>query len=168
MKNLLIRLILKIEKTHLQNSKRMNKILKYLLIAIIHFIFQSLGEAFFIVILMYFGLPYSEMLVGEESLWEVVIAVLGFYVFSKCLYYGWLYLLVFVVVSIYRKYESKISLSILNGVLSISLFIILMAYFYEGSLEAASNILNPLIATVLSSMLILIISKLIDSRKRHA
>lgn len=140
----------------------MKKQFKSLLNGIRYFVIQSLGETFFIIVLMYLGLPYSEMLVGGEPLWEIIIGILGYNAFFKLLIFGWIYLLLFVGISAYKKDKSQFFFSLVNGLLSLLLPLAILFLRHLDLKEMA----NILIATVLTSALIIATVKIRENRKR--
>jgi hypothetical protein len=141
----------------------MKKFVKYLIIGMKYFLFQTLLEVCVIVLLLYLGIPFFEMNVGNEHFYEIVIGVLGFYALLKCIYYSWIYLSCFIGISIYRNYETPFAFSIVNAVLSI---IYILIFLING--RPFSWVLNQLIATVVSSILIVVIVKLFKNWNRHA
>lgn len=99
----------------------MKQLFKYIVNGLKYFILQTLLETALIIILMYFGLPYSGISVGSEPLWEIIITVLGYHAMFKSLIYSWIYLLLFIVINFYIKSEKQIIYSFINGGLSLLL-----------------------------------------------
>ncbi len=143
--------------------------LKYLLNGVKYFAIQLLIETFIVVILTYLGLPYSGMAIGSEPLWKVIIGTFGFYTFGKLVIFSWIYLPFFVGISAYKKYQSQLAFSVLNGLLYILLplfFLCFLLVVYNRDLNFI-DMLNPIIATILTSALIIITVKIMESRKKH-
>lgn len=144
--------------------------LKYLLNGVKYFVIQLLIETFIVVIITYLGLPYSGLIVGGSSLWSVIIGTFGFYTFYKAIFFSWLYLPLFAGISAYKKYQSHFGFSILNGALCM-LFPFLVLCFrwmvYDHDLYLIDE-LNPLIAPILTSALIIVVVKVIENRNRQA
>ena len=139
----------------------MKKFYKYLLNGIKYFAMQSIGETIFIIILMYFGLPYSGMLVGGEPLWEVIIGILGYHAFFKLLIYGWVYLPLFVGINFYKGFHSELQFSIVNAVLSL-LLPVLILFLRHLSIHEMENIF---IATFITSGLIILFARNYDNKR---
>lgn len=129
----------------------MKQLFKYIVNGLKYFILQTLLETALIIILMYFGLPYSGILVGSEPLWEIIIAVLGYHAMFKSLTYSWIYLLLFIVINFYTKSEKQIIYSFINAVLSLLLPLSILILRGLTFTEMAS----VFIATLLASTIII-------------
>jgi len=142
----------------------MKPVLKYFLNGLKYFVLQTLLETALIVVLMYMGFSYSEMIVGGEPLWEIIIGILGYHAMFKSMIYSWIYLLLFITVGFIVKPKNQVTFSFINGVLS--LLLPLMILFLRGLtvLEMA----NVFIATLLASAIIIGAVKIMENRKRQA
>lgn len=130
----------------------MDKSLSQLLwIGVKYFIIQLLLEIITIDIVTRLGIAYSGLEnSGGEPLWEIYIGNAGFYTFNKVLFYSLIYVVLFTVIAYYRKLTSSVAFAILNAFLSLIWIAIIL------SNRSFSWLLNPLIATVLASAIILI------------
>jgi hypothetical protein len=81
----------------------MKSVLKYFLNGLKYFMLQTLLETALIVVLMYMGISYSEIIVGGEPLCEIIIGILGYHAMFKSIMYSWIYLLIFVTVAFIVK-----------------------------------------------------------------
>lgn len=103
--------------------------------------------------LLYLGISYFEINVGNEYFYEIVIGVLGYFALYKVVFFSWIYLILFIGISKFKKIETKIDFSILNFALSV---IYMLIFLING--KDIKPILNPFIATILTSFIILIYS----------
>lgn len=117
-----------------------------------YFILQTLIEVSIIIMLLYLGLPYFEMNVGNEGFYQIVIGVLGYYALIKCIYYSWIYLIAFTGISFIGKLKTRFAYSLLNAILSITY---IMLFLINGRLF--SWVLNSLLACIAASLIIIII-----------
>lgn len=128
--------------------------MKYFITAIKLFFLQTILEVVLIIILLYFGIPFFEMNVGNEHFYEIIIGVLGFYALTKCIYYGLIYLIAFIFFSYVFKIENKFRYSILNGILSV-FYIVL--FIING--RNFGWVLNPVISSIIVLLSIIFYSK---------
>jgi len=142
----------------------MKPVLKYFLNGLKYFVLQTLLETALIVVLMYMGLSYSEMIVGGEPLWEIIIGILGYHAMFKSMIYSWIYLLLFITVGFIVKPKNQVTFSFINGVLSLLLPLVILFLRGLTVLEMA----NVFIATLLASAIIIGAVKIMENRKRQA
>jgi hypothetical protein len=127
--------------------------MKYLINALSFFFIQLGLEILIIVSLLYLGLPYFDMKIGSESFNEIIMGIIGYYGFSKTIFFGWIYILLFVIISYLKKTNSIKPLSFLNAILNL-LFIVIM--LLKG--KPIEWIISPTIASVIGSFIICIYS----------
>ncbi len=120
-----------------------------------YFILQTLMEVIIIIVLLYLGIPYFEMKVGNESFYKMVIGVLGYYALIKCIYYGWIYLIAFTGIGFIWRLKTRFAYSLLNAILSITY---IMLFLING--KQFSWVLNPLLACIAASSIIIIIFRI--------
>jgi hypothetical protein len=129
----------------------MKSVLKYFLNGLMYFMLQTLLETALIVVLMYMGISYSEIIVGGEPLCEIIIGILGYHAMFKSIMYSWIYLLIFVTVAFIVKPNKQVIFCYMNGVLSLLLPIVILLLRGLTVLEMA----NVFIATLLASAIII-------------
>ena len=129
----------------------MKSVLKYFLNGLKYFMLQTLLETALIVVLMYMGISYSEIIVDGEPLWEAIIGILGYHAMFKSNMYFWIYLLIFVTVAFIVKPNKQIIFCFINGVLSLLLPLVILFLRGLTILEMA----NVFIATLLASAIII-------------
>lgn len=112
---------------------------------------QTLLETALIVVLMHMGISYSEIIVGGEPLWEIIIGILGYHAMYKSIIYSWIYLLIFVTVGFIVKPNKQVIFCFVNGVLSLLLPLVILFLRGLTVLEMA----NVFIATLLASAIII-------------
>jgi hypothetical protein len=134
------------------------KISFFLLTAVKYFVLQTLGETFLIVILLYMGLQYSDMFVGNEPLWEVAIGILGYHAFFKALLYGWIYIPVFVAIVAFKNYTREFYYSVINYTLSLLLPLAIL-FLRDLTVKEMSSVF---IATLLTSIIIMMLARLLE------
>lgn len=117
-----------------------------------YFILQTILEVNLIILLLYLGMSYFDMKIGSEHFFEIVEGVLGYYAFTKCIYYIWIYIIAFSSIVFIGKLKTNFSYSIVNAILS--LFYI-MLFLINGRLF--KWILNPLMASLISSLFIILV-----------
>lgn len=128
----------------------------YLLKALKYFIIQTLSEVILICILIYLGLPYSGIILGNEHLYEIIIGVLGYHALFKSLIYSWFYFILFVLISFLIKCKKEMEFGIINAFLSLLLpFVILLIRHL-----LFSEMANAFISTIAASVLIILIISL--------
>ena len=112
---------------------------------------QTLLETALIVVLMYMGISYSEIIVDGEPLWEAIIGILGYHAIFKSIMYSWIYLLIFVTVAFIVNPNKQVIFCFINGVLSLLLPLVILFLRGLTILEMA----NVFIATLLASAIII-------------
>jgi hypothetical protein len=129
----------------------MKSVLKYFLNGLKYFMLQTLLETALIVVLMYMGISYSEIIVDGEPLWEAIIGILGYHAIFKSIMYSWIYLLIFVTVAFIVNPNKQVIFCFINGVLSLLLPLVILFLRGLTILEMA----NVFIATLLASAIII-------------
>src|ERR1700682_6772029 len=85
-----------------------------------YFVLETLIEVSIIIALLYLGIPYFDMNVGNEHFYQIVIGVFGYYAIIKCIYYSWFYFIAFTAVGCIGKLKTQLGYSLLNAILSIA------------------------------------------------
>ena len=136
----------------------MRNILKNLLIGIFYFIVQTTFEILLMLLLIYTGLPYFNM--GPDDIFQVLGGLIVYYAISKILYLGFIYLILFTLFSSFFQ----INYRILNGLLSIGLYVLIMLYYNRNIYKMA----NPILAICISSIIIYFVFKRIKLINRNS
>ena len=117
-----------------------------------YFVLETLIEVSIIIALLYLGIPYFDMNVGNEHFYQIVIGVFGYYAIIKCIYYSWFYFMAFTAVGFIGKLKTQLGYSLLNAILSIAY---IMLFLINGRLF--SWVLNPLLASIITSASLIVI-----------
>lgn len=120
--------------------------MKFLGVGLLLFVIQSILEVIFIVCFLYLGIGYLGIDLAKENFVSLIVNMTILYIPMKSMYLGLIYVIVFLGVSLWKKWN----IYMINGVLSILLIILLVLVLGGNLLE----MINPLISTVVSSIVV--------------